>query len=53
MFKSEEVNDLEFAGYTFDVFTCESGNLGITIYKPGDTEHSIDIFITPELKVIS
>jgi len=49
----EEVNDMEFAGFKFDLFTNEFGSLGITVYAPDGSGHSTDIYVRRDLEVSS
>lgn len=52
------VNTMEFdiiVGdyFKFDFFLTDEGNLGFTVSNINDPEHSVDIFVQKDLKVIS
>ena len=47
-----ECNDLEIGDFKFDVWITAGNDLGITVYLPGDDEHSRDIIVSKDLKSI-
>ena len=47
-----ECNDLEIGDWKFDVFITDNGNLGFTVYLPGDDNHSRDIIVSRDLKEV-
>ena len=56
-YKNNYVNGLEFAGYYFDVFECEDGSVGFTVYekgiKPNDDCKAVDIYVNENMEVNS
>lgn len=49
-----DLSGIILGNYTIDIFQCESGNLGLTVYlgnKVDEDTKTIDIFVNPDGKV--